>query len=104
MLRFLRVLDPDSCGIVKWMGFFKHGPHVCLVFELLKQSLMDFAMLTANHTLPLRQIKHILEQVRLDLQPNLNCVESQHNCTVVVALGTKYNVVFCVLLRVSYCV
>ncbi|CAL8239986.1 unnamed protein product [Gadus morhua 'NCC'] len=72
MLRFLRVLDPDSCGIVKWMGFFKHGPHVCLVFELLKQSLMDFAMLTANHTLPLRQIKHILEQLASALD-HLGC-------------------------------
>ncbi|CAL8398598.1 unnamed protein product [Arctogadus glacialis] len=83
MLRFLRVVDPDTCGIVRWMGFFKHGPHVCLVFELLKQSLMDFAMQTADRTLPLRQIKHILEQYKPDQRESLStgsyCMTSQYS-------------------------
>ena len=63
MLTYLRALDPDSCGIVRWLGDFKHGPHICLVFELLEQSLLDFVCQTANHCLPLMQIKHIVEQV-----------------------------------------
>ena len=70
MLRLLRFLDPDRCGIVRWMGVFKHGPHICLVFELLEQSLMDFVEQTADNTLPLMQIKHIVAQVRLDLDLN----------------------------------
>ncbi|CAL8320538.1 unnamed protein product [Boreogadus saida] len=63
MLRLLRFLDPDRCGIVRWMGVFKHGPHICLVFELLEQSLMDFVDQTADNTLPLMQIKHIVAQL-----------------------------------------
>uniref|UniRef100_A0A8C4ZCN9 Protein kinase domain-containing protein n=1 Tax=Gadus morhua TaxID=8049 RepID=A0A8C4ZCN9_GADMO len=63
MLRLLRFLDPDRCGIVRWMGVFKHGPHICLVFELLEQSLMDFVEQTADNTLPLMQIKHIVAQL-----------------------------------------
>ncbi|CAL8398063.1 unnamed protein product [Arctogadus glacialis] len=63
MLRLLRFLDPDRCGIVRWMGVFKHGPHICLVFELLEQSLMDFVEQTADNILPLMQIKHIVAQL-----------------------------------------
>ncbi|CAL8400601.1 unnamed protein product [Gadus morhua 'NCC'] len=63
MLRLLRFLDPNRCGIVRWMGVFKHGPHICLVFELLEQSLMDFVEQTADNTLPLMQIKHIVAQL-----------------------------------------
>ncbi|CAL8259596.1 unnamed protein product [Arctogadus glacialis] len=63
ILRCLRALDPEKCGIVRWMGALKHGPHFCLVFELLDQSLLAFAHQTANHCLPLMQIKNIVEQL-----------------------------------------
>ncbi|CAL8308757.1 unnamed protein product [Boreogadus saida] len=63
VLKCLRALDPEKCGIVRWMGALKHGPHFCLVFELLEQSLQAFAHQTANHCLPLMQIKNIVEQV-----------------------------------------
>ena len=49
------------------MGDFKHGPYVCLVFELLDQSLLDFTRQRAGRSLPLMQIENIVEQVRLDL-------------------------------------
>ena len=67
------------------MGALKHGPHFCLVFELLDQSLQAFAHQTENHCLPLMQIKNIVEQVRLDL--NLNTI-------VLSLLETQYIVVF----------
>ena len=67
MLTYLRALDPDMCGIVRWMGMFNHGPHPCLVFELLEQSLYDFVRQRPNHKLPVMQIRPIVEQVRLDL-------------------------------------
>ena len=86
MLTDLQALDPDMCGIVRWLGNFNHGPHACLVFELLDQSLLDFAWQRADHTLPLMQIKEIVQQV--GPQPQLNCS--------VVALETKHIVVFCV--------
>ncbi|CAL8258648.1 unnamed protein product [Arctogadus glacialis] len=60
VLRCLRALDPEKCGIVRWMGA---RPHFCLVFELLDQSLLAFAHQTANHCLPLMQIKNIVEQL-----------------------------------------
>ena len=81
MLTYLQALDMDRCGIVRWFGDFNHGPHACLVFELLDQSLMDFAWQRADHTLPLMQIKEIVQQVRLDL--NLN--------TIVLSLLSKQN-------------
>ena len=74
MLRYLRALDPDRCGIVRWMGDFKHGPHVCLVFELLEQSLWDFTQQTANNALPLMQLKHVVGQVWLDFYLKNVCV------------------------------
>ena len=81
MLTCLRALDPERCGIVRWMGTFNHGPHACLVFELLDQSLFDFARQRADCTLPLMQIIQIVEQVMLDL--NLN--------TIVLSLLWKQN-------------
>ncbi|CAL8308787.1 unnamed protein product [Boreogadus saida] len=63
ILRCLRALDPEKCGIVRWIGALKHGPHFCLVFELLEQSLQAFAHQTANHCLSLMQIKNIVEQL-----------------------------------------
>ena len=88
MLRYLKTLDPERCGIVRWMGDFRHGPHRCLVFELLDQTLTDFAWQREDHSLPLDQIRNIVEQVRLDL--NLN--------TFALSLlsKTKHIVVFCV--------
>ena len=61
----LRVLDPDECGIVRWMGVFTHGPRVCLEFELLDRSLRDLTQQTERHVLPLARIRIILEQVWL---------------------------------------
>ncbi|CAL8314153.1 unnamed protein product [Lota lota] len=63
MLKRLRVLDPDGCGIVRWMGVFKHGPQICLEFELLDKCLRDLTRQTELHILPLMQIKIILEQL-----------------------------------------
>ncbi|XP_056458411.1 homeodomain-interacting protein kinase 2-like [Gadus chalcogrammus] len=63
ILTRLQALDPERCGIVKWMGDFKHGPYVCLVFELLDQSLLDFTRQRAGRSLPLMQIENIVEQL-----------------------------------------
>ncbi|KAK0148321.1 Homeodomain-interacting protein kinase 1 [Merluccius polli] len=73
ILRQLQVLDPDRCGIVRWMGAFVHCPHICLEFELLAKSLLDVTEQAERHTLPLMQIKIILEQVELDF--NLNNIQ-----------------------------
>ncbi|CAL8382597.1 unnamed protein product [Gadus morhua 'NCC'] len=76
ILRCLRALDPEKCGIVRWMGALKHGPHFCLVFELLDQSLQAFAHQTENHCLPLMHIKNIVEQLAsaLDHLGNLGII------------------------------
>uniref|UniRef100_A0A671Y8W6 Protein kinase domain-containing protein n=1 Tax=Sparus aurata TaxID=8175 RepID=A0A671Y8W6_SPAAU len=39
ILKRLRGLDPDTCNIVKWNGFFFHKENICLNFELLDKSL-----------------------------------------------------------------
>lgn len=60
MLWVLRSLDPDRCGIVSCYGWFLYGQQICLEFELLDISVWDFV---GQSTLPLREIRIILEQV-----------------------------------------
>ncbi|KAG7273298.1 hypothetical protein CRUP_009726 [Coryphaenoides rupestris] len=68
MLTDLQCLDPDVSGIVRWMGHFNYGPHICLEFELLNSSLTDLAQQAEHHKLPLMQIRDILKQLATSLE------------------------------------
>ncbi|XP_028265294.1 homeodomain-interacting protein kinase 2-like [Parambassis ranga] len=61
MLRHLSSLDPDTCNIVRFHGFFVHEDNVCLRFELLDQNLDDY--ICEQGPIPLAEIKSILYQL-----------------------------------------
>ncbi|KAM7371086.1 hypothetical protein PAMP_010582 [Pampus punctatissimus] len=63
MLRSLQCLDPDTCNIIRWNGFFFTQDHICLEFELLDQSLRDY-MCDRNYTgLPIEEIRPVVYQL-----------------------------------------
>ncbi|KAM7371094.1 hypothetical protein PAMP_010589 [Pampus punctatissimus] len=63
MLRSLQCLDPDTCNIIRWNGFFFTQDHICLEFELLDQSLRDY-MCDRNYTgLPIEEISPVVYQL-----------------------------------------
>uniref|UniRef100_A0A3Q0RTN6 Protein kinase domain-containing protein n=1 Tax=Amphilophus citrinellus TaxID=61819 RepID=A0A3Q0RTN6_AMPCI len=63
MLKQLQDLDPDSCNIVKWNGLFLDRQHICLNFELLDQSLLDYIRDRYIQGLPISQLRPILYQL-----------------------------------------
>uniref|UniRef100_A0A3Q0S3W0 Protein kinase domain-containing protein n=1 Tax=Amphilophus citrinellus TaxID=61819 RepID=A0A3Q0S3W0_AMPCI len=63
ILEQLRCLDPDSCNIIKWNGFFIDREHVCLNFELLDQSLYDYIQDRNYQGLPVSELRPILYQL-----------------------------------------
>ena len=63
VLKRLRCLDPDTCNIVRWNGFFFDQEHICLNFELLDQSLRDY-MADRNHQgLSIRELSPVVHQL-----------------------------------------
>ncbi|KAM7382060.1 hypothetical protein PAMA_012767 [Pampus argenteus] len=63
MLKSLRCLDPDTCNIIGWNGFFFSQENICLEFELLDQSLSDYMYERKCEPLPLKEIRPVLHQV-----------------------------------------
>ncbi|KAG7265926.1 hypothetical protein CRUP_036119 [Coryphaenoides rupestris] len=68
MLTGLRCLDPDVSGIVRFLGHFNHGSHICLEFELLDMSLRDLVLQAEHNRLPLMQIRNILKEMATALE------------------------------------
>ncbi|KAM7418322.1 hypothetical protein PAMA_015779 [Pampus argenteus] len=63
MLKSLKRLDPDTCNIIRWNGFFFSQENICLEFELLDQSLTHYMWERKNKPLPLEEIRPVLHQV-----------------------------------------
>ncbi|KAM7371154.1 hypothetical protein PAMP_010645 [Pampus punctatissimus] len=63
MLRSLQCLDPDTCNIIRWNGFFFTQDHICLEFELLDQSLRDYMCDRNSKALPLEEVRPVLYQL-----------------------------------------
>uniref|UniRef100_A0AAR5Q9W5 non-specific serine/threonine protein kinase n=1 Tax=Dendroctonus ponderosae TaxID=77166 RepID=A0AAR5Q9W5_DENPD len=53
----------NDFNIVRAYEFFEHKAHLCLVFEMLEQSLYDFLKQNKFSPLPLKYIRPILQQV-----------------------------------------
>lgn len=67
ILRKLQCLDPDACNIVRWKDFFFHGDNICLNFELLDQSLLDF-IIKRQRGLSIEEERTVLHQMTTALQ------------------------------------
>lgn len=63
ILKRLRGLDPDTCNIVKWNGFFFHKENICLNFELLDKSLHDYRVHRRNANLSMRELRPVIHQL-----------------------------------------
>ncbi|XP_041954985.1 homeodomain-interacting protein kinase 1-like isoform X1 [Alosa sapidissima] len=62
-LKRLSMEDTDRFNCVRWYESFQHKSHICLVFEMLGQSLYDFMQDRNFSPLRLACVRHILQQV-----------------------------------------
>lgn len=67
ILKQLQCLDPDTCNIVRWNGYFFHKDHICLSFELLDQSLFAYMKERNNFGLPVMELRPIIYQINMAL-------------------------------------
>uniref|UniRef100_A0A8C4HV66 Protein kinase domain-containing protein n=1 Tax=Dicentrarchus labrax TaxID=13489 RepID=A0A8C4HV66_DICLA len=67
ILKRLQCLDPDTCNIVKWNGYFFDRDHVCLNFELLDQSLYSYMVGRDFRGLSMAELRPILFQLATTL-------------------------------------
>lgn len=65
ILGHLRAFDSDRFNFVKYHNAFIDGEHVCLEFEMLDISLLDFLQKKPSHYLLVKEIRPILHQVRV---------------------------------------
>lgn len=63
--------NADEHNVVRALECFQHRSHTCLVFEMLEQNLYDFLKQNKFSPLPLKVIRPILQQVRMDPPPPL---------------------------------
>ena len=62
MLETLQVLDPDTCGIVRFYNSFMHEGLRCMVFESLDINLLDF--FNGRHSpMSMMETRRIIQQV-----------------------------------------
>ncbi|TNN63989.1 Homeodomain-interacting protein kinase 2 [Liparis tanakae] len=59
----LQLLDSDQSNLVEWYGAFTCNQHVCLEFEHLDKSLLDFMKDRSYQPLLLKEIRPIVKQV-----------------------------------------
>uniref|UniRef100_A0A8C4NY66 Protein kinase domain-containing protein n=1 Tax=Dicentrarchus labrax TaxID=13489 RepID=A0A8C4NY66_DICLA len=67
ILKRLQCLDPDTCNIVKWNGYFFDRDHICLNFELLDQSLYSYMVGRDFRGLSMAELRPILFQLATTL-------------------------------------
>jgi len=64
VLLTLQLLDSDQSNLVEWYGAFTFNQHICLEFEHLDKSLLDFMNDRSFQPLLLKEIRPIVKQVR----------------------------------------
>lgn len=67
ILKQLQCLDPDTCNIVKWNGFFFHKKNICLNFELLDTDLRNYMKERHPRGLPMSAMRSIIHQLAIAL-------------------------------------
>uniref|UniRef100_A0A3Q3F3A1 Protein kinase domain-containing protein n=1 Tax=Labrus bergylta TaxID=56723 RepID=A0A3Q3F3A1_9LABR len=67
ILKQLRCLDPETCNIVQWNGYFFCNMNICLSFELLDLSLYHYMEVRLEKTLPITEVKDVLYQLSIAL-------------------------------------
>uniref|UniRef100_A0AAQ5YIW4 Protein kinase domain-containing protein n=1 Tax=Amphiprion ocellaris TaxID=80972 RepID=A0AAQ5YIW4_AMPOC len=77
ILKRLRCLNPDTCNIVRWDGFFFHKENICMTFELLDQSLYHYLQEQHTRGLTMGELKPILHQLATALA-HLHSTEIVH--------------------------
>ncbi|XP_063291547.1 homeodomain-interacting protein kinase 2-like [Pelobates fuscus] len=68
VLSLLNQHDPDKFNIVKTSECFQYQGHMCLVFELLQQSLYDFMEENRFRPMALEDIRPVVQQVGIALK------------------------------------
>lgn len=63
ILEQLRSFDSDRFNFIKYNDAFIDGEHICLEFEMLDISLLDFLEKKPSHCLLVKEIRPILYQV-----------------------------------------
>ncbi|KAG8011053.1 Homeodomain-interacting protein kinase 2, partial [Nibea albiflora] len=63
ILKRLQYLDPDTCNIVRWNGFFLDKDRICLNFELLDQSLYEDMTDRNNKGLNMTELRPVIQQL-----------------------------------------
>uniref|UniRef100_A0A3B3HCT4 Protein kinase domain-containing protein n=1 Tax=Oryzias latipes TaxID=8090 RepID=A0A3B3HCT4_ORYLA len=61
-------LDAHKYSLVKFVEWFHYNSHVCIVFEMLDQSLFDFMKDRSSHPLFLHEIRAIAWQLLISLK------------------------------------
>ena len=62
MLQKLKVLDPDTCGIVRYYDSFVHKGLICMVFESLDIDLLEFVN-GRDSPMSMMEMRSIIQQV-----------------------------------------
>ena len=64
VLQMMKVLDPDTCGTVRFHNSFVHKGLRCLVFESLDVNLLDF-LNERDRCMSMMETRRIIQQVGL---------------------------------------
>ncbi|KAJ3412249.1 dual specificity protein kinase kns1 [Chytridiales sp. JEL 0842] len=105
VLNALKVNDPyNQKRCIHLMGYFDYRNHICMVFELLSQSVFDFLKANEFHPFPTWQIQsfsaqiieavaflHNLRLIHTDLKPE-NIMLEDNSCRVIAAKHYPYKV------------
>uniref|UniRef100_A0A3B3BGD0 Protein kinase domain-containing protein n=1 Tax=Oryzias melastigma TaxID=30732 RepID=A0A3B3BGD0_ORYME len=61
-------LDADKYGLIKFIERFEYRHHICIVYELLDQSLLDFMKARKHRPLLIHEIRSIARQLLISLK------------------------------------
>uniref|UniRef100_A0A3B3DHV4 Protein kinase domain-containing protein n=1 Tax=Oryzias melastigma TaxID=30732 RepID=A0A3B3DHV4_ORYME len=61
-------LDADKYGLIKFLDWFEYRSHICIVYEMLDQSLYDFMYTRRHRPLSIHEIRTIARQLLISLK------------------------------------